>query len=370
MEKRDSKNPAEPIDCGNSGTTMRLLAGVLAGQDFDAVLTGDESLCKRPMNRITEPLDLMGAKIETQNGRAPLSFKKVGRLNSINYELPVASAQVKSCLLLAGLYAKSSMMISEPPSKEKIALSRDHTEIMLQHLGADINEIFLETGGEYTHKVTLSGDSNLAGKNLFVPADISSASFFLVAAACIKDSKLKLKEVGLNPTRTAIIDVIRGFGVGIQIENENEANGEAYGDLIVHGTRNFRTADSKPTIGKHLIANLIDEIPVLAVLGSQLPNGLEIRNAAELRVKESDRISAIVKNLKRMGAEVKEFDDGFKVERSDLRAAELQSYGDHRIAMAFAVAGLLADGETTIHDAECARISFPEFFDILTSVVK
>ncbi len=368
--KRGFQKPSEPIDCGNSGTTIRLLAGVLAGQRFDSVLTGDESLTKRPMKRIIDPLVLMGAKIESQTGTAPLKISGQNALQSIVYDLPVASAQVKSCVLLAGLNASGNTSVSEPESKLRKSPSRDHTEVMLTYLGAEIEESFIGRGNGFAHHVAISGESNLTGRDLFVPSDISSAAFFLVAAACLDGSEIIIKNVGLNPTRAAIIEVLEIFGVQIEIRNKTRKNGEIIGDLTVRGTGSFISGDSAARIEKHLIPNLIDEIPVLSVLGTQLPNGLEIRNAGELRVKESDRISAIVKNLCRMGADVEEFEDGFKIERSNLIGAEVDSFGDHRIAMAFTVAGLLASGETKINGVECANISFPEFFDILANVVK
>jgi len=368
--KRGFHKPSEPIDCGNSGTTIRLLAGVLAGQEFDSVMTGDESLTKRPMKRIIDPLALMGAGVESQTGNAPLKISGQNALQSIAYDLPVASAQVKSCVLLAGLNAVGVTTVSEPESKLRKPPSRDHTEVMLKYLGAEIEESFLEREDGFVHQVSISRESKLKGRDLFVPSDISSAAFFLVAAACLEGSELVIKNVGLNPTRTAIIEVLGNTGVEVEVRNETKKNGEVIGDLTVCGTGNFNSGESATRIERHLIPNLIDEIPVLAVLGTQLPNGLEIRNAEELRVKESDRISAIVENLQRMGVEVKEFEDGFKVERSELIGAEIDSFGDHRIAMAFTVAGLLAKSETTIKDAECASISFPEFFDILANVVK
>lgn len=341
-----------PLDCGNSGTTMRLLAGILAGQDFDSVLTGDDSLRSRPMGRIIEPLTKMGAHLLAKNGNPPISITG-GNLNAIEYKLPVASAQIKSCVLLAGLYAEGETTVIESIT------TRDHTERMLSMLGAPPK---IESTPE-GKKITVSGDSKLTAHDLTVPSDISSAAFFMVAAACLPDSDLTIRNVGINPTRAAIIDELSLLGVEIRIENaKNDA--EPTADIRVSGgLTNAKTN----TISGSAVAGVIDEIPILAILGTQLEGGLEIRDAAELRVKETDRIAAVVENLKRLSATVTEYDDGFKVERSDLTGAKVDSFGDHRIAMAFAVAGLLATGETEIENAECADISFPGFFDTLTS---
>lgn len=362
--------PKKNLDCGNSGTTIRLLAGVLAGQNFNSVLTGDESLSRRPMRRIVAPLETMQAKIESENDCPPLKISGKNPLEAIFYDLPVASAQVKSCLLLAGLNAKGMSRIQSPKARKKISPSRNHTELMLEFLGAAIEEDFIEAENEFVHRVSIDGSSRLTAKNLEIPSDVSSAAFFIVAAACLKNSEIVLENVGLNPTRTAIIEVLGNFGAQIEIIDKREICNEAVGDLRVAGIGSFAPKTVSNKIDEDLIANLIDEIPILAIFGTQLENGLEIRGASELRVKESDRIKAIVENLKKMDAEVEEFADGFLVKKSRLKAARIDSFGDHRIAMAFSVAALFAEGETEIADAECASVSFPEFFQVLARIVK
>lgn len=362
--------PESSLDCGNSGTTMRLLSGILAGQDFESVLIGDESLSGRPMSRIIKPLGLMGAEIESVENRAPLKIHGKHPLHAIVYDSPVASAQIKSCVLLAGLNAEGKTTVKSPITAEKIASSRDHTELMMRYLGAEIEESFIETAGGFQHLVSISGDSRLSARDLNVPSDVSSAAFFLVAASCLKGSELILRNVGLNPTRTAVIDVLKELGAEIETLDQKSVCNETVGDLRV-----WRTAELIPQTEANIvkgdrIANLIDEIPVLAIFGTQLENGLEIRDAEELRVKESDRIKAVVENLRRMNADVEEFSDGFRVGRSDLKGAEIEVFHDHRIAMAFAVAGLLAEGETTINGADWAVVSFPGFFETLFSMAK
>ncbi len=350
--------PFGPIDCGNSGTTIRLINGILAGQSFDSILTGDESLAKRPMKRIIEPLRSIGAKIDAENDRIPIHIFGGQKLASRDHKMQIASAQVKSCILLAGLYANGTTSVIEP------VVTRDHTERMLRWFGVDVDEEIIEGG----NRISVDGSSRLTAKDLSIPADISSAAFFMVAAACLPDSELKMPNVGLNPTRNAIIDVLRQFGAEIAVENERVVCNEPVGDLIVTSIQSGHGGGQNILRGD-VIANIIDEIPILAVLGTQLAGGLEIRDAAELRVKESDRITSIVENLRRMGAAVEKFPDGFRVSRSHLKGASIDSFGDHRIAMAFAVAALLADGETEIAGSECADISFPGFFETLAGVV-
>lgn len=362
--------PKSELDCGNSGTTMRLLAGVLAGQKFDSVVIGDESLSKRPMRRIIEPLEAMGAKIESENFCSPLRIHGANPLRAISYKLPVASAQVKSCILLAGLNAENETEVENPKSKIQSPTSRNHTELMLRFLGAEIKEKFVESEGEFVQKIFVNGNSKLIAKDLNVPSDISSAAFFLVAASCLKNSEIVLENVGLNPTRTAILEVLQSFGANIEVFNQKEICNEIVGDMRVLGSENLTPNVSTNLIDGDIIANLIDEIPILAVFATQIENGLEIRGAAELRVKESDRIAATVENLRRMNATVEEFPDGFRVEKSNLKGATVDSFGDHRIAMAFAVAALFASGETEIIGAECAKVSFPEFFQTLGKVIK
>lgn len=356
--KKGFRKSEKPLDCGNSGTTMRLLSGILSGQDFDSILIGDESLSKRPMKRIIEPLTQMGAKIEAENLHAPLKIYGKNPLRAISYDLPVASAQVKSCVLLAGLNADGKTSVIEP------TLTRDHTEIMLRFLGANV-----ET---FENQISISGETELIAKDLQIPSDISSAAFFLVAAACLENSELLLQNVGLNPTRRGILDVLISFGADIEVLNEKEISGEMIGDLLVKGRKreNEKEIISSSSISGKIIANLIDEIPILAIFGTQIENGLEIRGAEELRVKESDRIAAVVENLRRMNAEIEEFPDGFRVHKSNLKGAKIDSFGDHRIAMAFAIAALFATGETEIIGAESAAVSFPEFFITLESVAK
>jgi 3-phosphoshikimate 1-carboxyvinyltransferase len=356
--KHGLQKPPGDLDCGNSGTTMRLLSGILAGQNFESVLTGDESLQKRPMQRIIEPLKMMGARVEANDGRAPLGISGRRPLDAISYKPPVASAQLKSCVLLAGLFADGKTSIVEQTP------TRDHTERMFRFLGIDVESVTSAEG----EVLSVRGGTELIARDINVPGDISAAAFFIVAAACLEGSEAVLKNVGLNPSRTAVLDALRNFGAEIEILNKREVCNEPVGDLVVRKTAAAPAASSNILSGP-AIANLIDEIPVLAIFGSQIEGGLEIRDARELRVKESDRILAVVENLRRMGAFVEEFPDGFKVERSYLKGATIDSFGDHRIAMAFAIAGLFADGETIVEGAECAAVSFPRFFEVLDRAV-
>jgi 3-phosphoshikimate 1-carboxyvinyltransferase len=303
--------------------------------------------------------------IESENGGAPLKIRGVNPLQSISYKLPVASAQVKSCILLAGLNAEGKSKIRNPKSQIDSPTSRNHTDLMLRYLGAEIEEGYIEIEGGFIQEISVAGNSTLAAKDLNVPSDISSAAFFIVAAACLEKSEIVLENVGLNPTRTAIIEVTQSLGADIEILNRKEICNEIIGDIFVRGRGELLANSSSNLIGGDIIANLIDEIPILAVFGTQIENGLEIRGADELRVKESDRIAAIVENLRRMNAAVEEFPDGFRVEKSDLKGATVDSFGDHRIAMAFAIAALFASGETKISGAASAGVSFPEFFQTL-----
>lgn len=349
----------KPLDCHNSGTTMRLLAGILAGQNFDSVLIGDESLQQRPMNRVIKPLERMNARIESRDGRAPLKIFGKNPLTANHNYSEVASAQVKSAVLLAALNADGDLTFTENVE------TRDHTERMLEWFGVEIIKNKIETGVE----IRLAGNRDLAARDIFVPSDISSAAFFLVAAACLKSSNLKLENVGVNPTRRAVIAVLNRFGANIKFENEREVCNEPVADLIINQNLESSANTGENVLSGKIIANLIDELPILAVFGTQAPNGLEVRDARELRVKESDRIAAVVENLRKMNANVTEFDDGFRVEKSVLKAAKIDSFGDHRIAMAFAIAGLLTGGgETEILNAEAVDVSFPGFFDVLKSV--
>ena len=339
------------LDAGNSGTTMRLLAGILAGQSFSSKLTGDDSLQKRPMKRVIAPLREMGADIRGRDDNfAPLEIRGMN-LKAIDYKMPMASAQVKSAVLLAGLFADGVTSVTEP------ARTRDHTELALEEFGVNV-----EKNGQTIRVRGLgggNGSGKLGAKSLDVPGDLSSAVFFLAAASLFPESNVLLHNVGLNPTRTAILDVFAEMGASIQMLGLKTSQGEIIGDLAVKG------ASLKGcVIAASRIPLVIDELPMLAALGPYTEEGIEIRDAAELRVKESDRISALAENLRRMGAKVEERPDGLKVEgrAGKLRGAEIDPRGDHRIAMAFAVAGLAAEGNTVIRDADCAGVSFPTFF--------
>ena len=356
--------PKEPLDCGNSGTTMRLLAGVLAGQDFEATLTGDESLRARPMQRIIEPLGMMGAEILSNDGRPPLTIRGRNPLRPIDYELLVASAQVKSAILLAGLSADGETKVVEQTP------TRDHTERMLRWFGLAVEQRDAPKEGQKFAAVT--GPASLAARDVDVPGDISSAAYFIAGAALLEGSSLKIVNVGLNSSRIAFLNVVHLLGLAVDFENQSEQGNEPFGIVRVAGSRDAEQSRGTPLkIDGDRIAGVIDELPLLAVIGSQLDDGIEIRDAGELRVKESDRIAATVAGLLSMGADVQEFDDGLRVGgRTRLHGARIDSRGDHRIAMSFAIAGLLAKGETEIEESECVRVSFPEFFELLESVVE
>lgn len=345
--------PASQLDAGNSGSTIRMLSGILAGQPFQSKISGDASLSRRPMKRVIEPLLQMGARVHSaEGGLPPLEFGGLEgtALRAIRYELPVASAQVKTAVLFAGLYADGATEVVEP------ATTRDHTEIALEQMGAQV--------GRHQRTIRVEGRPRLAGQKIFVPGDLSSAAFFIVAGMLVPDSNLVLQNVGLNPTRTAILDLVATMGGRVKVLNVEMINGELIGDLHVE-TSNLAGGE----VPVEMIPGLIDELPVLAVMGSQCEQGLTFHGAAELRVKESDRLAAVAENLRRMGAGVEEYPDGLHVDgKQKLRGAEIDSHGDHRIAMAFAVAGLVADGSTTIKDAACVEISFPEFFETLGRV--
>src|SRR5580698_8309058 len=338
------REPKGELDAGNSGSTIRMLSGILAAQNFTSKIGGDESLSKRPMKRIMQPLTEMGARIEATGGQFPPLPIHGRPLKGIDYTLPMASAQVKSCVLLAGLFADGDTIVREP------VRTRDHTEIALQEFGADI---------EVERRViTLRAGAKLTGRELVVPGDLSSATFFLVAALMLKDSNLVIHGVGLNPTRSQLLDFLVGMGASIRVLDLQQSGGEVIGDLRVRASR-----ITGGVIEGALTAGLIDEIPALAVLGAVSVNGLTVRNAGELRVKETDRIATIEMNLRRMGVEIESSPDGFRVPgRQQFHAAEIDSCGDHRIAMAFAVAALAADGTSEIDGAESAGVSFPEFF--------
>ncbi len=354
---RGLKSSWRALDAGNSGTTMRLLAGILAGQDFTTRLTGDDSLQKRPMKRILGPLREMGAEIRAREDNFPPLEIHGGRLKAIDYKMPMASAQVKSAVLLAGLFADGVTSVTEP------ARTRDHTELALEEFGATI-EKHGKTTSVHALERAANGGSNghgkLIAKSLDVPGDLSSAVFFIAAASLFPESTLLIHNVGLNPTRTAILDVFATMGAAIQMPTLRTAHGEVVGDLAVKGA-----ALKGGIIHGEQVPLLIDELPMLAALGPYTEQGIEIRDAAELRVKESDRIAALVENLRRMGATVEERPDGLKVGgrgAGKLHGAEIDSHGDHRIAMAFAVAALGAEGNTVILGAECAGVSYPNFY--------
>jgi len=339
--------PSEFLDCGNSGSTIRMLSGILAGQDFASELRGDESLSRRPMARIIKPLETMGAKIAaSEGGRPPLRITGT-RLNSIDYKLPVASAQVKTSLLFAGLYAEGTTRIEEPIQ------TRDHGEQALLAFGATLDRRM--------RHVSIEGGQTLHAIDATVPGDISSAAFFLCAAALFPDSQLVIPGLLLNPTRARLLDFLMGLGLRITMSELQEQHGELVGSLQIEGgiLKGASVSDGDS-------AALIDEIPVLAAIAPYTSEGIEIRDARELRVKESDRIASVATNLRLMGAEVEEFDDGLRIPGGQkLHGASLDSFGDHRIAMAFAVAALRAEGDTEIKGADSAVISFPEFFSSL-----
>jgi 3-phosphoshikimate 1-carboxyvinyltransferase len=360
------RGPQAPLDCGNSGTTMRLLAGILAGQDFESTLTGDDSLRLRPMERIIEPLRMMGARISADQGRAPLVIQGHGVLNPISYELLLASAQVKSCILLAGLSAEGRTEVIENQ------ITRDHTERMLRSFGVQIETGKAEREGENARFAAVNGPARLIAGQFSIPGDISSAAYFIAAAALLPGSSLTIRDVGLNPTRAIFLKELRELGLNVEITNDPADNYEPVGEVRVQGSaQRPARSDSPMTIRGLVVPQLIDELPLLAVVGSQVPGGIEIRDAAELRVKESDRIATTALNLREMGASVTEFDDGLHVAGpARLRGAKIDPRGDHRIAMAFTVAGLIAEGETEITGHDCVAVSFPEFFELLESVVE
>ena len=348
--------PQRPLDCGNSGSTLRILAGVLAGHDFTSELIGDESLSARPMRRIIEPLELMGAKFESTDGRAPLKVHGSNRLNPITYKLPVASAQVKSAVLFAGLNAKGPTTVIETSP------TRDHTERLFNGFGVPV-----KTNGDLS--VTLDGPARFTGGSITIPGDVSSAAYFVAAAMLLPESRLTIDGVGLNPTRAAFLSVLTSWGAHISTDDLQTERNEPFGTINVRGGLSGTTSDR--TLSRSIIPSLIDELPLLAVVGSQIDGGIQIRDAAELRHKESDRLATTAANLRAMGAEVEEFDDGLAVSGpTQLHGALIDSHGDHRIAMAFSVAALIAEGETEIVGHECVAISFPEFFPLLESSSK
>ena len=349
-----SQQPVVHLDAGNSGSTIRMLSGLLAGQQLTSEITGDASIRRRPMARIIEPLGLMGARIDATAGNfAPLTIH--GRkLRAINYLSPVASAQVKTCVLFAGLLADGRTAFSEP------APSRNHTELMLKEFGVVVDAC---SGG-----VSVEGLHELRPVAYDVPGDVSSASFFLAAASLLPDSELSLRDVNLNPTRTGFVDVLRELGATFRTENFRVQHGELVGDLVVSSSQ-LRSERRGTLLSGAIIPNIIDEIPILAVVASQVEGRVEVRDAKELRIKESDRIRTVAEGIRSLGGEIEEFEDGFAITGPQrLRGGRVETSGDHRIAMAFAIAGLVAEGTTEIVDAECAGVSFPGFFESLAAL--
>jgi 3-phosphoshikimate 1-carboxyvinyltransferase len=344
--------PPHQLNAGNSGSTIRMLSGILAAQSFTSQICGDASLTTRPMRRIIEPLSEMGARIQARDGQYPPLTIYGSTLHPIDYPLPVPSAQVKSCVLLAGLHADGETIVREPVA------TRDHTEIALREFGADVTI--------QPRLVRVRGPARLSPKQLFVPGDISSAAFFIVAALIAREADLIITDVGLNPTRTAVLDVLRGMGASIKILHLEQVNGELIGNLQIRTSR-IRGG----TIAGATTAAVIDEIPVLAVLGAISEEGLVVRNAGELRVKETDRIDSLARNLLNMGITVTTTEDAIEVPgKQRFRAADLKSYGDHRIAMAFSVAALAATDTCSIEEADAASVSFPEFYETLRQVTE
>jgi len=354
---------AEPdslLDCGNSGSTMRMLAGLLAGQGFPSQLTGDDSLKSRPMRRIIDPLETMGAQIESDGGRPPLRITPGRQLNPIRYALPVASAQVKSCVLLAGLHAKGTTSVIEQQG------TRDHTERMLEWYGAPIQTSEQKDGAI---EIAVTGKTDFSARNVDIPGDISSAAFMIAAAALLPGSDLTVRAVGLNPTRTQFLSELTSLGGRITTAELTAVSNEPVGTIRIEGGLGPPEQQGTRRIGGQTIAQLIDELPLLAVLGTQISGGIEIREAAELRVKESDRIATTVENLRAMGAKVEEYQDGLCVDGpTTLHGALLNSHGDHRIAIAFSVAALIAEGDSEISGPDCVGVSFPGFFQLLESL--
>lgn len=357
------KEPLDVLDCGNSGTTIRLVSGVLSGNPFFSVLTGDESLRKRPMERVITPLHMMGAQIQArgENKYPPIAIAGK-KLQSIKYALPVASAQVKSAILLAGLYAEGETEIIEPLK------SRDHTERMLPSFGVKI-----EVDGL---RVRIKGGTELIATEIQVPGDFSSAAFFIVGALLIKNSDITIKGVGINPTRTGLLEVLKQMGADIELTNIRNFSvnsplitrhsslfiGEPVGDIHCKGGKELKAIN----ITREKIPSIIDEFPILCVAATQAEGTTIIKGAEELRVKESDRIKTITAELKKMGAEIEEFEDGLSIKGKNLlKGVVVESYNDHRIAMALSIAGLIAQGTTTVRDISCVNISFPGFFKLL-----
>lgn len=339
---RGLKKPDEMLYTGNSGTTTRLLCGILAGQNFDTSITGDASIQKRPMGRVVQPLSMMGAKIE--NEYCPLYITGT-KLHGIDYKMPVASAQVKTAIILAGLYADGETVIHE------IEKSRDHTELMLSAMGADLTVDNLD--------ITVKPTNDLTAVNVDVPGDISSAAFFLVLGAIMPNSQITVTNVGINPTRTGIIDVLKDMGADITLENVHTSAGETVADITVRSSSLKGT-----TVGGDIIPRLIDELPIIAVAAVFADGQTVIKDAQELKVKETNRIRAVVDEFNKCGIDITETDDGMIINGSkSIHGADFKTYGDHRMAMSLTVLAQLADGESTLDDSDCACVSYPTFFD-------
>jgi len=349
------KEPEDVIDCGNSGTTIRLLSGILAGQPFLSILSGDESLRQRPMKRIIEPLRQMGVEICSRaENRFPPVVIRGGNLKGISYEMPIASAQVKSAILLAGLFAKGDTTVKEPHK------SRDHTEKMLKSMGV---ELYITNN---TIKIS-QPSQELKAFDIAIPNDFSSAAFFIGGACLVPDSEVIIKNVCLNETRTGFLEVLRSMGAKIEIFNLKEQAGEPVGDILVKKSSGLKGV----TVQGEIIPRLIDEFPILCIIATQAEGLTVIRDAKDLRAKESDRIKAMVTELSKMGVPIKECEDGVEIKGPcKLKGTEVYSYKDHRIAMALSIAGLISEGKTTIIDADCVDISFPEFYDLLEILQK
>ncbi|MBH0165659.1 3-phosphoshikimate 1-carboxyvinyltransferase [Fictibacillus sp. 7GRE50] len=345
--------PSEDLYVGNSGTTIRLMLGILANTPFESILTGDDSIAKRPMNRVTKPLKEMGATIDGNDSgnKVPLHIKG-GETRGIHYTSPIASAQVKSAIILAGLDGEGTTSVKEPFK------SRDHTERMLKAFGVEVETDDLS--------VSVAGGQKLKGTHIEVPGDISSAAFFLVAGAVVPNSEITLKKVGLNPTRTGILDVLKNMGADIAYQNKNDEASEPFGDLVI------KSSALKGTIIEgDLIPRLIDEIPIIALAATQAEGTTIIKDAHELRVKETDRIETVVNELKKMGADIEATEDGMIIQgKSSLQGASVQSYGDHRIGMMLSVAACIAEGETTLANSEAIAVSYPSFFEQLNDLTK
>ncbi|MBD3378245.1 3-phosphoshikimate 1-carboxyvinyltransferase [candidate division KSB1 bacterium] len=342
--------PDKILNAGNSGTTMRLLTGILSAMDFDCTIDGDESLRNRPMRRIIDPLEKMGANIDSNNYKAPLSIRG-GAVKAIDYASSIASAQLKSCIILAGLYAKGITRVTEP------AKSRDHTERMLTVFGVQAS---YSIGG-----AAVRGPATLKATTLDIPRDISASAFFLIAACLVQDSRIVVKNVGINESRAGFLDALASMGARVYKTNQTEINQEPRAELTSSSTKLRST-----NLSGSIISNIIDEIPVLAVAATQAHGITTIRDAEELRVKETDRIQATVTNLKKMGADIRETKDGMVIKGpTPLKGTRLDSFGDHRIAMASAIAALIAEGETTLTNTDCIDISFPGFFDVLEGLI-